>query len=141
MVEGESKLPKKTNGKRNRQAGHGLELELARKFREIGFPHVVTTRSESRSRDNQGIDLINSDERVNGRFPFNVQSKNTTSNVPYAKLLADMPVVPDVVNVVIHKQTARVNDRFIGRGKYAILNLEDFLELVRRLKEYDGDSK
>lgn len=124
-----------TNGKRNRQAGHSLERGLAEVFRSIGFPHVVTTRSESRSRDNQKIDLMNKDERINGRFPYNVQAKNSTAHLKYAKLLSEIPTVPDVMNVIIHKQTEKVGTRFLPRGQYAILYLKDFLTLIQQRDE------
>lgn len=121
--------------KRNRSVGHNLERQLAKKFRELGYEHVVTTRSESRSRDNQGIDLINKDEAVNGRFEFNVQAKSINKHVAYAKLLADIPVVEGVTNVVIHRQTTKHGDRFVETGKYAILNLEDFFKMVKRIND------
>jgi len=124
-----------TNGKRNRQAGHSLERTLAGVFRDIGFPHVVTTRSESRSRDAQKIDLMNREERVNGRLPYNVQAKNSTLHLKYAKLLEEIPDVPGVMNVVIHKQTEKVNNRFVPRGEYAILYLKDFLTLIQQRDE------
>lgn len=124
-----------TNGKRNRQAGHSLERSLAAVFRDIGFPHVVTTRSESRSRDAQKIDLMNKEERVNGRLPYNVQAKNSTLHLKYAKLLEEIPNVPGVMNVVIHKQTEKVNNRFVPRGEYAILYLTDFLTLIQQRDE------
>ena len=124
-----------TNGKRNRHAGHQLERTLAEIFRAIGFPHVVTTRSESRSRDAQKIDLMNKEERVNGRFPYNVQAKNSTVHLKYAKLLAEIPEVPNVMNVVIHKQTQKVGSRFLPTGEYAILSLNDFLTLIQQRDE------
>lgn len=125
-------------GKRNRQAGHNFELEIAREFRELGFPHVVTTRSESRSRDDQKIDLMNKDEAKNGRFPFNVQVKNSTVHLRYAKILSELPSTPGVINVVIHKQTEKVNERFLPKGKYAILHLSDFLSMVRKLNQHES---
>lgn len=122
---------------RNRTAGHSFELECARLFREAGFSHVVTTRSESRSRDNQQIDLINKDEGTNGRLPYNVQCKNKTTKVVYHKILSELPKTPNVVNVVIHKQTEKTakSGRFLPVGKYAILNLEDFMNIVKKLNE------
>lgn len=130
-----------TNGKRNRGVGHALERDLAKKFREIGFEHVVTTRSESRSRDNQGIDLINKDEAENGRLPYNVQAKSINGHVDYAKLLSQIPTVRGVTNVVIHRQTKKnPNGRFIETGKYAIVNLEDFFELIKKLKNLEKEN-
>lgn len=117
-------------GKRNRSVGLNFERDLAKKFRELGYEHIVTTRAESRSRDNQGIDLINKDEGVNGRFEFNVQAKSINKHVAYAKLLASIPNVNNVKNVVIHRQTTKHGTRFVETGRYAILNLEDFFKMV-----------
>lgn len=118
------------NGKRNRRAGHGWERQLAELFREIGFPHVVTSRSESRSRDAQKVDLINKDELINGRFPFNVQAKTTTNHVKYAKLLDEMPIIEGVTNIVIHKQTQKTGTRFLPIGEFVIMKLSDFKQLI-----------
>jgi hypothetical protein len=122
-----------TNGKRNRSAGQGWERELAELFRTLGFPHVVTSRSESKSRDDAKVDLMNKDERRHGPFLFNVQAKNTVGHLPYAKLLSEMPEEQDlgVVNVIIHKQTKRVKDKFVTQGKFSIMPLEQFLVILQ----------
>lgn len=129
---------KKTNGKRNRSAGHGFETSTAAKLREIGFPHVVTCRSESKSRDDCGVDLINKNERVNGKLPYNIQCKNTTERPHYDRLLAGMPLEADAINVIFHKYTRRAGDRFHPIGHYAILEMGDFLELIRKLELFKG---
>jgi hypothetical protein len=121
---------KKRGSSRNRQAGHGYELEERDFFREIGYPHLTTSRAESRNRDNQQIDLTNVDEHINGRFPFNVQCKCISSHVGYHDILAGywtsvkikkgpdagkktkkwvapIPRVPGVINVVLHKFTEK----------------------------------
>lgn len=126
-----------TNGKRNRSAGNGWERELAELFRTFGFPHVVTTRSESRSRDAQKIDLMNRDERVNGRFPYNIQAKNTTNHLKYGKVMAEMATTPGIINVILHKQTEKSGTRFICKDKFAILKMDDFINIVKRLKDYE----
>lgn len=121
-----------TNGKRNRTAGHNFERELAEFFRGLGFSHVVTARSESKSRDDDKIDLMNTQEGKNGRFVFNVQAKNTTGHVKYAKLLAEMPNEDGVINIVMHKQTEKNSSgRFIQKGKYVIMSVEDFEKMIK----------
>lgn len=124
-----------TSGKRNRSAGHRWERSLARLFRDIGFPHVVTTRSESRSRDDQKIDLINKDEGKNGRLPYDVQAKCTVTSVSYPKLLGEIPLTPGVMPVILHRQTRKVGNTFVPRNDFAILYLEDFLTLVQQRDE------
>lgn len=131
----------KTPGKRNRSAGGNWERELAQKFRELGFPHVITTRLGSRLRDSQKIDLMNSDEDKNGRLPYNVQAKNVKGHLAYGRVLSELPKESGVTNVVLHKQTAKVNNRFICQDRFAILYLKDFLKLVEKLKQYEEERK
>lgn len=125
----------KTNGKRNRSAGHKLERDLVKLFKKAGFTHTVTTRSESKSRDDQKVDLMNKNEYENGRLPYNVQAKTSTSHLSYAKILSELPETKDVVNVIIHRQTTKVGERFLRRGEYAILNLNDFMKIIKELNE------
>lgn len=129
----EEKVKSKTNGKRNRSAGHGFELAVVKKLKEHGFPHVVTSRSESRSRDNEGTDLINCNERVNGRLPYNIQCKNVCNPLKYPAILSSMIKVPGVTNVIFHKCTKRSATNFIPVGNYAVLSMEDFLSLISEL--------
>lgn len=124
-----------TNGKRNRAAGHGWERQIVRVLREIGFPHVVTSRSESRSRDNQKIDIVNKDELKNGRLPYNIQAKNTVGTVKYPVTLAALPKDKDIINVIFHKQTRKSGNKFIPTQNFAILYLEDFIELMKERNE------
>lgn len=128
------------SGKRNRAAGHGWERELAEQFRKLGFPHVVTSRSESRARDAQKVDLINKDERINGQFVFNIQAKNVKGHLRYAKLLGELPRFEGVINVVAHKQTEKVNERFLPKGKYAIMEFGDFEKIVKIIQSLSGNS-
>lgn len=129
----EEKVKSKTNGKRNRSAGHSFELAVVKHMKEHGFPHVVTSRSESRSRDNEGTDLINSKESINGRLPYNIQCKNVCSPLKYPPILAGMHKTPGVTNVIFHKCTKRSATNFIPVGNYAILDMEDFLKLISEL--------
>jgi hypothetical protein len=121
-----------TNGKRNKNAGHSWEREIVNDLKEMGYPHVVTTRSESRGRDAQKIDVMNKDEGENGRLPYNIQAKSLSKTAPYPKLLAELPIVKNVINVIFHKQT-KANDsgRFMTQGKFAILSLTDFYQMIK----------
>ncbi len=122
-----------SKGKRNRTAGHNWERELAEMFRKNGFPHTVTSRSESYSRDAAKIDLINHEEVKHGQLPFSVQAKNMKGHVAYAKFLSELPVEDDKINVIMHKQTVKRGNRFIPLENYAIMKLDDFFTLVKLL--------
>lgn len=136
---------KKTNGKRNRYAGHEFERSVVALLKEHGFLDVITTRSGSRHRDNQGIDIMNSEELKQGRLPFNIQCKNINGSVNYAKLLDSLPKDEGIVNVIFHKFT-EVRGKaglFHPRGHYAILNMHDFVRLIaelHNLKKVNNDS-
>lgn len=122
---------KKRGLSRNKNAGHGYELNVRDIFRNLGYLNVTTSRAESRNRDNQQIDLINEDEHINGRLPYNVQCKATSQIVNYheifndtekmvkvkkgplkgtkvAKVIKGMPIIKGVINVVFHKYTRLV---------------------------------
>lgn len=148
----------------NRSAGHDWELECAEAVREVGFPHVVTCRTESCNRDAQKIDLMNVNEAVNGRLPYNIQCKNSCQMVPYhvlltrgrgktvkprsmkgaskIKLVHPIPTTEGVVNVILHKYTSNKNEsgRFVTQGKYAILKMDDFLKMAEELNRLKSGS-
>lgn len=117
--------------KRNRRAGHNWERECVEILSEF-FPHIVTSRSESRSRDDQKVDLINKDEYENGRLPIQIQCKTTVNSVNYSKLLDEMPKGD---NVVLHKRTVKSEKgKFVTKGKYAIMEIDLFLKLLKDWK-------
>jgi hypothetical protein len=132
---------KKTNGNRNRIAGHNLERDTVAMFKDAGFPNVMTSRACNRVRDAEGIDLAHADEIKFGRFPYNVQCKNYCSGLKYWDLLENMARVTNVINVVIHKFTKKKTDKsgntaFHPVGRYAILPLEDFVTLVKAAENH-----
>lgn len=120
-----------TPGKRNRVAGHNWELECVKIFKNIGYPSVVTSRSENKKRDADKIDLMNTDEIENGLFPYSVQCKTQTITAPYPKLLSEMKNFKNAIKVILHKQTKKSDKgKFIETGRYACLNMNDFIKLV-----------
>jgi hypothetical protein len=118
----------------NRKAGHGYEKKEARRLRESGlFPHVVTCRSESRSRDGQKVDLINKDEAVNSRMEYNIQCKHSKKLVKYHELLGQMPQLEGIISVIFHEYTEQsATGKFMVKGCYAILRRDDFHILMQQ---------
>lgn len=131
----------KTRGsKRNVSAGHDYERACRDIFRNIGFPHVTTSRAESRNRDNQKIDLINKDEEKNGRLPYNIQCKTLSQTVNYHNIfhgyestvtikrgpkkgekiktfIPGMSTSKDVIDVILHKYTEKeLRDEILKDG-------------------------
>ena len=127
----------KTNGKRNKQAGHSWERELVSRLNILGFM-VGTTRLLSRARDNQKVDIMGVDERTNGFLPFNIQAKNETRVPKFQQILAEMPVEKNAINVIAFNQTSKATSKFMKQGEYAIMNLKDwfyYIEIEKKYKE------
>lgn len=152
--------PVKKKRRNNRTAGHNYERKVALELRPI-FPHIVTSRSESKTRDDDKIDLMNKDEGMNGRLPYNIQCKESCEQVRYVDLLFSgtpktvkikktgdikrirakaMPRINGIVNVVFHryiskKGTFNISGKFMAQEEFAILTKDDFLNMVRELEE------
>lgn len=125
-----------TNGKRNRVAGSNLERALVTAFLPF-YPHVATSRNVSRVRDAEKVDLAHTDEIAYGRFPYNIQAKNYARAIKYPKILSELPKIPGILNVIIHKQTQKVGSRFMPIGTYAIMPQDDFMKLVAYKRGYE----
>lgn len=119
----------RTPGKRNRAAGHNWEREVVLLLKAIGFINVATSRSQSRARDDKKIDIMNSDEDSHGRLPYNIQCKSESKSVAYPKILSQIPK-DGRINVVFHKQTKRSGTKFLTQDMYAVLYLQDFLNMM-----------
>ena len=127
----------KTNGKRNKQAGHSWERELVAKLNLLGF-NVGTTRNLSRARDAQKVDIMGVDERKDGFLPFNIQAKTETRVPKFQQILAEMPVEKNAINMIAFRQTSRATAKFMKQGEYAIMNLKDwfyYIEIEKKYKE------
>jgi hypothetical protein len=60
------------SGARNRTKGHNLERTVASQLREVGFEYARTSRSESKTLDDCGVDICN--------VPFLLQCKSGYDN-------------------------------------------------------------
>lgn len=114
---------------RNRSVGHQLERDAVKLLREF-FPRAVSSRSESRNRDDQKVDLCHTGF-------LNVQCKNYSKSLKYTDILDEMPVEEGQMNVIFDRQTRKSasGKRFIKYGEYVHMHLDDFLELIRRIHE------
>jgi hypothetical protein len=104
-------------GKRNRNAGHDYERQIAQELRNIGF-EAATTRQESRAMDNAGIDL-----------------KTTFPLAPQIKCSQNTPDIEHILNgtnasIIFWKKVRKSGSKFMPRGEYVILRKEDFYNLI-----------
>ena len=90
---------------------------MAKMFRNMGWDRCVTSRLESKSKDDAGIDLCNTD-------PFQVQCKAVEKLGSLHDVLAKMPQNQHY-NIVLHKRNRS--------GVIVAMTLEDFKEIVEKL--------
>jgi len=106
----------------NRRRGIKWELDSIKAIKHL-FPKAVSSRAESRIRDAEKVDIC-----YTGKF--NIQCKLTNARIKYDRILKEMPEEKGQINVIFHKFTRKSGKNFVPLGKYAILNLEDFIKLI-----------
>ena len=114
---------------RNRTAGNNYERDIAKFYRKVGFPHVVTSRSESRATDNRKIDLMNKDPFRNGEFPLAPQCKTAASNLDVVKVFKEID--SDKIKVLHYRRTKKAKTRFVSQGDFVVIDLEFYGELLK----------
>jgi len=125
-------------GIRNRTAGHSWERDTVKLLKEV-FPNIATSRACSRLRDKQKVDLMNADESIHGRLPYNFQCKCLAGNADLEKILKEIPIIPQIANVVLHRRTRKTVNQskktvFKVTGEYAYMDFEAFVNILRTLK-------
>ena len=86
-----SDAPKKKNrrGASARRRGNNYETQICKELNELGFD-CVTSRSESKSTDDNKVDII---DRSN-KLPCFIQSKKTQAIPQYFKIRSESTVDP-----------------------------------------------
>lgn len=124
---------KKTNGKRNKVAGHSWELEIIKILKKRGLydVEVVTCRANSRRLDAAGIDLMHLDEHNHGMMRDSIQAKTVVKAPPYPKLLANIRKANRPGPVIFHRQTSpSIGGRQMERDRFAITYMDRYLDLM-----------
>lgn len=101
----------------SRNKGHGYELQIRDLFIKLGWLQCVTSRSESKRKDDQGIDLCYTD-------PFNIQAKAVEKLGSVHDILSKMPKDSNY-NLVFHKRNRK--------GTIVCMTIEDFKEILEIL--------
>ena len=107
------------------------------------FPKLGSTRELSRALDARKVDITTmTPERIR-EFPYNIQAKTlSTSTAPYPKLLAESRAANiNGTPVVFHQQTKKVGTRFMVQDEFALLYLNDFIDMMFRIAELEFELK
>lgn len=116
------------SGKTNRRRGNNYELQIVKELKDLGFECVVTSRSESKSKDNDKVDIIDKC----GQLPFDIQIqiKKTASTPSYFKIRESSSVDNESFVIVWNKQKrAKVN--MVSEGEAVILDKNLFYKLIK----------
>lgn len=131
----EVKKEGKSQGSKNRRAGHGLERRVASKFRELGYTFAKTSRQASRLLDDSKVDIA--------FVPFNVQcKKGYVKGLNYTNIFLEtkealkknFPPTDTVHNhpcVVLHDK-GRKNEE-----KLVVMEEESFWQIIKDLNKTD----
>jgi len=104
-------------GKNNRRKGHTFERTICQKLKSV-FPEAMTSRAGDRSKDSQGVDILNTK-------PFNIQAKSKINFPNPATIFKEMPKDSNY-NVLAVKLKSK--------GNYIVMEMDDFLEVLIVLK-------
>lgn len=115
------------SGKTNRRRGNNYELQIVKELKDLGFECVVTSRSESKAKDNDKVDIIDKC----GQLPFNIQIqiKKTAATPNYFKIRESSTVENETFVIIWNKQKrAKVN--MVSEGESVILDKKLFYKLI-----------
>jgi hypothetical protein len=103
---------------RNKQAGSKLELDVIHLLKDMGYD-AVSARYASRMMDDRGIDIVSES------FPFKIQCKASINQPNIDKIFSEKEC-----DLIVFRKMKKQNSRFFSQGDYAMLRLDDFLDLV-----------
>lgn len=126
----QSDKPKKRSAAYSKNKGNRYEQKIAKELREIGFTGVVTARSESKSKDDDKIDLIDKD----GLLPCEIQLKCTQSIPSYFKIREESSVNNKNFVIIWAKQEKKETN-ICTVGECVIIDKELFYELIKPYTE------
>ena len=107
-----------TRGKSARDKGNQYERKIVIECKQLGFEKALTSRNESKTKDDAKVDLCFTD-------PFNIQCKAVEKLGSYFDILDSMPE-DENYNVIFHKKNFK--------GEIVVLRQEDFYEIIKMLK-------
>lgn len=112
-------------GKYCRSKGHNYELKIAKELNELGFD-MVTSRRESKSADDNKIDLIDKSKQL----PLAIQIKKTKAIPNYFKIRSESTADPNTFCIIWAKQeSCEKNMKTVG--EIALISKEMLYKLIK----------
>lgn len=125
----EEKVKKQRNLKRNRARGNAYECAIAQELRDLGYPNIKTSRSESKAMDDRKVDLVDLDNKLE----FYPQIKATMNTPDYFGIEKQCPL-KDKPFIIFWKKIKATESTFRSEGEIVILPKSFFYELLKTYK-------
>lgn len=113
------------NTKASRRRGCDYERQVAKELRELGFPGVVTSRSESKAMDDKKVDIIDTEHKL----PCNIQTKRTTATPNYFDIQKDSD--HSLPFVLFWNKQKPTESTFRSVGEVVFCDKDFFYELLK----------
>lgn len=110
----------------SKNKGNRYEAQIAKELRELGFTGVKTSRSESKSTDDNKVDIVDTEHKL----PVNIQIKKTQSIPSYFKIRDESTVDPKTFAIIWNKQEKKQTN-ICSVGECVIVSKELFYELIK----------
>ena len=119
--------PKKQRSKGySRNKGNRYEAQVVKELKELGYTGVKTSRSESKSADDNKVDIVDTEHKL----PVNLQLKKTQSIPSYFKIRSESTVDPKTFAIMWNKQEKKEKN-ICSVGECVIISKELFYELIK----------
>ena len=123
----EQEKPKRQRSKAySKNKGNRYEAQIAKELRDLGFTGVKTSRSESKSTDDNKVDIIDTQHKL----PVNIQLKKTQSIPSYFKIRSESTVDPKTFAIIWNKQEKKETN-ICSVGECVIISKELFYDLIK----------
>ena len=128
-------MGRKRSGAYNRNRGQRAEQKVVNELKALGFTGVVTSRSESKTTDDNKVDIIDKNNQL--RFGINIQVKHQIPYPQYFKIREQSTVPNDTFVILWDKQEPKEKN-IITVGRCAIMDIDLFYKLI---EPYAKESK
>lgn len=123
----EKKLKRKRSSKYSKTKGSRYEQQIAKELRDLGFNGCKTSRSESKSTDDNKVDIIDTEHKL----PFNIQLKKTLVAPQYFKIREESTVTPESFVLFWAKQEKKEMN-ICTVGECVTMDKKTFYELIKQ---------
>lgn len=127
----QEKPKKKRSGSYARNKGNSYELKIIKELINLGYDGLKSSRSESKSLDNDKIDIAQ-DRDAENELPFWVQCKITKTTPNFEQIIKDCPRKQKPMAIFWNKQINKeVN--MATAGEYVVIEKSYFYSLLNQI--------